>query len=103
LLRQGSLPRRGTSIYLIHDVPYRAGIHLARTLWLQGYAVQAMEHAHRVIKNAERIDRPVSLGAHQETDTSLGDTRLENTACESRTRSQRKPSNARCSAQSAGR
>jgi predicted ATPase/DNA-binding winged helix-turn-helix (wHTH) protein len=61
LLQQGSPARRATSFYLIYDLHYRAGIHLARTLWLQGYPVQAMEQAHRVIKNAERMDHPASL------------------------------------------
>jgi predicted ATPase/DNA-binding winged helix-turn-helix (wHTH) protein len=49
------------SIYLAYDRHYRAGIALARTLWLQGYPAQAVERADQTIKAAERMDHPASL------------------------------------------
>jgi predicted ATPase/DNA-binding winged helix-turn-helix (wHTH) protein len=49
------------SIYLAYDRHYRAGIALARTLWLQGYPAQAVERADETIKAAERMDHPASL------------------------------------------
>jgi predicted ATPase/DNA-binding winged helix-turn-helix (wHTH) protein len=49
------------SIYLAYDRHYRAGIALARTLWLQGYPAQAIERANETIKAAERMDHPASL------------------------------------------
>jgi hypothetical protein len=53
---------RGTrSLYLAYDRHYRAGIALARTLWLQGYPAQAVERAHQTIKGAEQMDHPASL------------------------------------------
>jgi predicted ATPase/DNA-binding winged helix-turn-helix (wHTH) protein len=58
--RQWSRTQR-TTIYLSYDRHYRAGIALARTLWLQGHPAQAVEHARRVIENAERLDHPASL------------------------------------------
>jgi len=48
------------SIYLAYDRHYRAGIALARTLWLQGYPDQAVERADQTIKEAERMDDPAS-------------------------------------------
>ena len=50
-----------TTIYLAYDRHYRAGVALARTLWLQGYPAQAVERAHEAIRGAERIDHPASL------------------------------------------
>jgi predicted ATPase len=49
------------SLYLAYDRHYRAGIALARTLWLQGYPAQAVERAHQTIKGAEQMDHPASL------------------------------------------
>ena len=45
VLRIGRAPQRTRSIYLAYDRHYRAGIALARTLWLQGYPAQAVERA----------------------------------------------------------
>ena len=59
-LRNWSRTRR-TTIYLAYDRHYRAGIALARTLWLQGYPAQAVERVHEAIRGAERIDHPASL------------------------------------------
>ena len=47
LLPIWSRSQRTHSIYLAYDRHYRAGIALARTLWLQGYPVQAVERAER--------------------------------------------------------
>jgi tetratricopeptide (TPR) repeat protein len=55
------LRTRRTTIYLAYDRHYRAGVALARTLWLQGYPAQAVEHAHEAIRGAERMDHPASL------------------------------------------
>jgi tetratricopeptide (TPR) repeat protein len=49
------------SVYLSYDRHYRAGIALARALWLQGYPAQAVERADQTIKAAERMDHPASL------------------------------------------
>jgi predicted ATPase/DNA-binding winged helix-turn-helix (wHTH) protein len=52
-----------TTIYLAFDRHYRAGIALARTLWLQGYPNQAVECAREAIERAEHSDlhQPTSL------------------------------------------
>jgi predicted ATPase len=52
---------RQTTIYLAYDCHYRAGIALARTLWLQGYPAQAAERARQAIKSAASMDHPASL------------------------------------------
>jgi predicted ATPase/DNA-binding winged helix-turn-helix (wHTH) protein len=53
---------RGTrSLYMAYDRHYRAGIALARTLWLQGYPAQAVDRAHQTIRGAEQMDHPASL------------------------------------------
>jgi len=49
------------TIYLGYDRHYRAGIGLARTLWLQGHPAQAVERVHRAIRDTERMDHPASL------------------------------------------
>jgi tetratricopeptide (TPR) repeat protein len=49
------------TIYLSFDRHYRAGIALARTLWLLGFSAQAVECIHQAIKDAERVDHPASL------------------------------------------
>jgi predicted ATPase/DNA-binding winged helix-turn-helix (wHTH) protein len=50
-----------TTIYLAFDRHYRAGIALARTLWLRGFPTQAVERIHQAISDAERMDHPASL------------------------------------------
>ncbi len=57
--RPGS--ERTNTIYLGFDHHNRAAIALARTLWLQGHPAQAVERARQAIKDAERMDHPVSL------------------------------------------
>jgi predicted ATPase/DNA-binding winged helix-turn-helix (wHTH) protein len=52
---------RTSTIYLGFDHHNRAGIVLARTLWLQGHPVQALEHARQAIDDAALMDHPVSL------------------------------------------
>jgi predicted ATPase/DNA-binding winged helix-turn-helix (wHTH) protein len=49
------------TIYLAFDRHYRAGIALARTLWLLGFPAQAVECIHQAVNDAERIDHPASL------------------------------------------
>jgi predicted ATPase/DNA-binding winged helix-turn-helix (wHTH) protein len=61
LLPIWSRAQRTRSIYLAYDRHYRAGVALARTLWLQGYPVQAAERAVQTIKGAEQMDHPASL------------------------------------------
>ncbi len=53
-----SQPNR--SIYLTYDRHYRAGIALARTLWLLGFPAQAAQRAEQTIRAAERMDDPAS-------------------------------------------
>ncbi len=48
-------------IYLHTNRSYRGDISLARTLWLQGYPDQAVERAHKSIRDSEGIDSPVAL------------------------------------------
>jgi len=50
-----------STIFLGFDYRNRAGIVLARTLWLQGHPDQAVERARQAIKDAERMEHPVSL------------------------------------------
>jgi tetratricopeptide (TPR) repeat protein len=38
-----------------------AGAYLARTLWLQGYPLQALERARQTVELAERMEQPVSV------------------------------------------
>jgi predicted ATPase/DNA-binding winged helix-turn-helix (wHTH) protein len=61
LMQIMSRSQRTGSIYLGYDRHYRAGVGLARTLWLQGYPVQAVERARQAIKDTERMDHPASL------------------------------------------
>jgi predicted ATPase/DNA-binding winged helix-turn-helix (wHTH) protein len=60
-LQHGAGFQRTSTIYLGFDHHNRAGIVLARTLWLQGHPAQAMERARQAIKDVERMDHPVSL------------------------------------------
>ena len=54
-----SRPHRTSAIYLAVDRHYRAGVALARTLWLQGHPAQAVERAHQAIEDV--VDHPVAL------------------------------------------
>jgi tetratricopeptide (TPR) repeat protein len=58
-LQYWSRPRRAGMIYLAADRHYRAGVALARTLWLQGHPAQAIERAHQAIEDVK--GHPVSL------------------------------------------
>jgi tetratricopeptide (TPR) repeat protein len=49
------------AIYFGFDHHNWARVALATTLWLQGYPAQASACAHQAIKDAERMDHPVSL------------------------------------------
>src|SRR5215217_5105388 len=48
-LQYWSRPQRASMIYLAADRHYRAGVALARTLWLLGHPAQAIERAHQAI------------------------------------------------------
>jgi tetratricopeptide (TPR) repeat protein len=61
LLKHWSRSQPTSTIYLVYDRHYRAGVALARTLWLQGQPAQAFERAYQAIKGAERTDHPASL------------------------------------------
>jgi len=53
----------GTSeLYLGVDYYIWVGVGLARTLWLQGHPAQAVERMRQTIRDAERSDRPASVG-----------------------------------------
>ena len=62
---EASLPHwsssRQTTIYLAYDSHYRAGIALARTLWLLGHPAQGLERARQAIESAAHMDHPASL------------------------------------------
>jgi len=60
-LQHWSRSHRTITTYLASDHPYRAGIALARTLWLQGHPAQALKRAHEAIQGAERMGHTVSL------------------------------------------
>jgi ATP/maltotriose-dependent transcriptional regulator MalT len=47
-------------IYFGFDPSNRAGIALARTLWLLGYPEQAVQTAQRTVDEARRLDHPVT-------------------------------------------
>lgn len=53
--------QRTSTIYLGFDHHNLAGTGLARTLWLQGHPAQAVERARRTVKDAERMNHPVTL------------------------------------------
>ena len=53
--------QRTSAIYLGFDHQGWAGIHLATTLWLQGHPAQAVELARQTVKDAARMDHPVTL------------------------------------------
>lgn len=48
-------------IYLGFEGPNLAGVILAKTLWLQGRPILAAEHAAGAVRDAERMDHPVTL------------------------------------------
>lgn len=48
-------------IYLGFEGANLAGVILAKTLWLQGLPIQAVDHAAGAVRNAERMDHPVTL------------------------------------------
>lgn len=60
-LESGPGAAASRAIYFGFDHHSWAGIALTTTLWLQGYPAQAMAWAHQGIKDAERIQHPVSL------------------------------------------
>ncbi|SFO95253.1 Predicted ATPase [Bradyrhizobium sp. Ghvi] len=53
--------QQSDTIYLVHDRHFRAGIALARTLWMQGHPTQAVERAREFIDGAKRMDHPASV------------------------------------------
>jgi tetratricopeptide (TPR) repeat protein len=61
LLRHWPLSQRTGTVYLGYDRHYRAAIHLARTLWLQGHPAQAVARAQQTVRDAKRLDNPTSL------------------------------------------
>lgn len=60
LRRPPAAPGAGV-IYLGFEGQNLASVILARTLWLQGYPTQAMELACQAVRDAERMDHPVTL------------------------------------------
>lgn len=54
-------PQRASTIYFGFDHRNRAGIALARTLWLQGWPARAVLLAQRTVDEASRLDHPVTL------------------------------------------
>jgi predicted ATPase/DNA-binding winged helix-turn-helix (wHTH) protein len=60
-LKQAPDLERTPTIYLGFDCYNWAGIPLARNLWLQGHPAQAVERACQTVKDAERVDHPVTL------------------------------------------
>jgi predicted ATPase/DNA-binding winged helix-turn-helix (wHTH) protein len=60
-LQQAPGSERIPTIYLGFDCYNWAGIPLARNLWLQGYPAQAVERTNQIVKDAERVDHPVTL------------------------------------------
>lgn len=52
---------RASTIYLGFEGQNLSEVILARTLWLQGHPAQAAEHARRAVREAERMDHPVTL------------------------------------------
>jgi predicted ATPase/DNA-binding winged helix-turn-helix (wHTH) protein len=61
LFRNWSPSQRSATIYLVHDRHFRAGIALARTLWMQGYPDQAVARAREFVDGAKRMDHPASV------------------------------------------
>ncbi|WP_407121905.1 ATP-binding protein [Bradyrhizobium sp. STM 3561] len=61
LFADWSPSQQSDTIYLVHDRHFRAGIALARTLWMQGHPTQAIERARDFIDGAKRMDHPASV------------------------------------------
>jgi len=61
LFADWSPSQQSDTIYLVHDRHFRAGIALARTLWMQGHPTQAVERAREFIDGATRMDHPASV------------------------------------------
>jgi predicted ATPase/DNA-binding winged helix-turn-helix (wHTH) protein len=61
LFADWSPSQQSDTIYLVHDRHFRAGIALARTLWMQGQPTQAVERAREFIDAARRMDHPASV------------------------------------------
>lgn len=61
LFKTWSPTQQSSTIYLVHDRHYRAGIALARTLWLQGYPAQAVQRVHEFVDGARQMDHPASV------------------------------------------
>jgi len=60
-LQRGPTQQRASAIYLDFEHYNYAGVALARTLWLQGYPVQAVERARESVKDAASMGHPVPL------------------------------------------
>src|SRR5262249_40142037 len=58
----GAGSQTSRTIYFGFDLYSWVGIALTTTLWLQGHPAQAVARAHQGIKDAERMQHPVSLG-----------------------------------------
>jgi predicted ATPase/DNA-binding winged helix-turn-helix (wHTH) protein len=60
-LQYGQGPRRTRMIFqgVVHYTI--AGAYLGRTLWLQGCPTQAIQRAHKTVKDAASMDHPVTL------------------------------------------
>jgi predicted ATPase/DNA-binding winged helix-turn-helix (wHTH) protein len=57
----GPRSQRTSTIYLGFDHQNWAGAALSRTLWLQGHPAQAVERARQTVRDAARMDHPVTL------------------------------------------
>ena len=60
-LQSGPNHRPTSTIYVEYEHYNYAGIALARTLWLQGFPVQAMEMANQSVKDAMSMGHPVAV------------------------------------------
>ena len=60
-LEHGSGSNWAGTIYRGFDHHNWAGIVLARTLWLQGHPAQAVDQARRTVRDAARLEHPVTL------------------------------------------
>jgi len=61
LFKTWSPSQQSGTLYLVHDRHFRAGIALARTLWLQGDPVRSVHLARKIVNDAEHMDHPASL------------------------------------------
>ncbi|MBI1686730.1 ATP-binding protein, partial [Caulobacter hibisci] len=59
-LRSSPPSERGRTIYYGYDHRNRSGIALARTLWLQGHADRARRIAAETLREAGRLDHPIT-------------------------------------------